>query len=268
MQAGGPHAPGPASPWSRPPAPLPQGCSAGVIKHREPPLSSEWACFQESFSEKLLFYPPWTWHSHARRPRPGSLQSRGDTSLAPSPGGAVCKAGSGFPRPTGGDFHLRVRGEPWCRSVFVRWLAGSHPERCRYKRCFLVSGRCRVLFVLLCAVCILADVNTRSITTVQQSRLPWDLEEAAQAGGAVSVGPRGLPLGAQQEPAERWGGWGGPGYAVRAGSQAGRAQVETEAAFPGQAMGRGWGSACCSGSLSGQPFLVPGHTGGGRGRGP
>ena len=183
----------------------------------------------------------------------------------------MCKAGSGFPRPTGGDFHLRVRGEPWCCSVFVRRLARSHPERCRYERCFLVSGRCRVLFVLLCAVCILADVNTRSITTVQQSRLPRDLEEAAQAGGAGSVGPRGLPLGAQQEPAERWGGWGGPGYAVRAGSRAGsragRAQVETEAAFPGQAMGRGWGSACCSGSLSGQPFLVPGHTGGGRGRG-
>ena len=93
-------------------------------------------------------------------------------SLAPSPGGAVCKAGSGFPRPTDGDFHFRVHSEPCYRSMFVRRLACNHPERCHLERCFLVSGRCRVLYVLPCAVCILADVNTRSITTVQQSRLP------------------------------------------------------------------------------------------------
>ena len=39
--------------------------------------------------------------------------------------------------------------------------------------------------------------------------LPRALEEAAQAGGAGSVGPRGLPLGAQREPS------GGPAGALR-----------------------------------------------------
>ena len=65
-------------------------------------------------------YPPWTRHSQARGPQPGSLQSRGDTSLVPSPGGAVCKAGSGFPRPTDADFRFRVHSEPCYHSMFIR----------------------------------------------------------------------------------------------------------------------------------------------------
>lgn len=90
-----------------------------------------------------------------------------------------------------------------------------------------------------CAVCIPAGVTTRSITTVQRS-LPRALEEAAQAGGAGSVGHLGSPLlGAQREPS---GGPAGVGAGLRSqGRKPGRKGPEWRWRLPAQ--GRQWGEA-------------------------
>lgn len=97
--------------------------------------------------------------------------------------------------------------------------------------------------------------------------LPRALEEAAQAGGAGSVGPRGLPLGAQREPSG--GPAGGGGRAPQSGQEAGQEGPRWRWRLPAQ--GRQWGEAggppavleaCLDSS-----YWSPGTQGVGEGRG-